>query len=209
MSRFRGVRFARLGAAVVGALLGSAVTSTSAFANPARIRLKIESRPVKVGSTIPVVLEFLDKDFRPVKNDRDRTVRLDVLRDRQRERRPGTNRAELCEGSGGAFDTFRGSLHSWGAGDGARAGDIGRACSGRNGNTDRVRLVCAVATIFSRIARPRTEGVRASASHPRAVPLERQVDSPVFDQRRLSSPRQRRQLPGQNGPGSLNQVWPA
>jgi hypothetical protein len=80
MWRFRGVQFARLVAPVAAALLWSAAMPLSSFANPARIRLKAEGSPVKVGSTIPLVVEFIDQDFLPAKNDRERTVRFDVLK---------------------------------------------------------------------------------------------------------------------------------
>jgi hypothetical protein len=72
-------RFARLVASVAGALLWSAVLSSSAHANPTRLRLKIEGPPVTVGSTIQLLVELLNDKSQTVKNDRDRTVRLEVL----------------------------------------------------------------------------------------------------------------------------------
>lgn len=73
------VQFARLIVLIVGVTLWSVVMPVSAFAGPAAIRLTIAGPPVKVGSTVPLVLEFLDGRFQPVKNDRDRGIRLDVL----------------------------------------------------------------------------------------------------------------------------------
>jgi hypothetical protein len=43
------------------------------------IRVTVPGPPVKVGSTASVVIEFLDRNFRLVRNARNRTVRLDVL----------------------------------------------------------------------------------------------------------------------------------
>jgi hypothetical protein len=51
----------------------------SALADPAAIRVSVSGSSISVGSTAAVVIEFLDGHFKPVKNDRDRTVRLEVL----------------------------------------------------------------------------------------------------------------------------------
>jgi hypothetical protein len=79
MSTFCGVRFSRLVALVTVALMWSAIALPAASANPERIRVNVDG-PVKVGSTVPVTVEFLNRDFRPEKNDRERLVRLEMLK---------------------------------------------------------------------------------------------------------------------------------
>jgi hypothetical protein len=79
MSNSFSVHVTKLAVLVGGVTLWPVVMGASAVAEPTAIRLTVAAPPVKVGSTVPLVLEFLDGKFQPVKNDRNRTVRLDVL----------------------------------------------------------------------------------------------------------------------------------
>jgi len=49
-----------------------------ARAAPTRLQLRVERSTLRVGETTGVTIGFLDRDFRPVANDRDRTVILAV-----------------------------------------------------------------------------------------------------------------------------------
>ncbi|MPY90690.1 MAG: hypothetical protein GEU99_22560 [Luteitalea sp.] len=68
----------RLAPAVIGVLLMTALWPEASSAEPTRLRVSVDATSVTIGSRTPVVLEFLDRDFRPVDNDRDRSVRLET-----------------------------------------------------------------------------------------------------------------------------------
>jgi hypothetical protein len=63
----------------LAAVLWSVGIPAATLATPARMGVSVEG-PVKVGSKAAVVLQFLDQNFRPDTNDRERIVRLDLLR---------------------------------------------------------------------------------------------------------------------------------
>ena len=51
----------------------------AAIANPVRIQIKLDSPSVVVGASLQVTAVFLDREFRPVANDRLRAIRLELL----------------------------------------------------------------------------------------------------------------------------------
>lgn len=57
--------------------LAAALGEASAYASPARLRLRVESSTLREGESTRVVIEFLDREYRGVANDRDRVVRLE------------------------------------------------------------------------------------------------------------------------------------
>jgi hypothetical protein len=63
--------------ALFAALGGSSLPTRAADQAPRypfRLRLKVQTNTVKVGGKIPLIVEFLDRDYQPVGNDRDRVI---------------------------------------------------------------------------------------------------------------------------------------
>lgn len=68
----------RLAVALTGMVATLALWAAPSSAAPVRLRLTIDRSVVEAGSRTPLVVEFLDRDFRPTRNDRDRMVRFEI-----------------------------------------------------------------------------------------------------------------------------------
>jgi hypothetical protein len=66
-------------AILIAALSWAAPAPAHAGENPIRIQIKVDDTSVTVGASVALTVVFLDRNFRPVPNDRDRTIRLDLL----------------------------------------------------------------------------------------------------------------------------------
>src|SRR5262245_55114678 len=67
----------------VAALLVASVAAVSGAAaaggGPMRLQVRVDSPLLQAGASVQVAVVFLDDHFRPVPNDRHRTVRIDLL----------------------------------------------------------------------------------------------------------------------------------
>lgn len=62
----------------VAVILISSVAPVLAADAPLRLSVKVDPSTIRVGNTATITVAFLDRDFRPVRNDRNRTLRLDT-----------------------------------------------------------------------------------------------------------------------------------
>jgi hypothetical protein len=102
MSPAHPVLTGRLAVALTGLVACLALWAEPSSAAPTRLRITIDRPVVQVGSRTPLVLEFLDRDFQPTENDRDRMVWFEIRHTRNNGEGSGTvtpNRITVASGT--------------------------------------------------------------------------------------------------------------
>jgi hypothetical protein len=130
MTNLQSIRGINVGCRVAVVLISSVAPLFAANA-PVRLGIKVAPATISVDGTATITVEFLNRDFRPVPNDRDRNVRLEIRETGGKAEGKGVILPPTARVSAGATSYSKiqmtaktaGTLRVWAASDGLEPGE--------------------------------------------------------------------------------------